>query len=67
MPHKTDSVVAFGANSKRVMERDATTTFIAVLSDLSFCDHDFGCDHTEERHCGTGHAQDADILRTEDH
>jgi hypothetical protein len=67
MPHEIDSVGAFGAIANRVdglTERDATTTFIAVLSNLSFCDHDFGRDHTEERHRGTGHAQDADILRT---
>ncbi len=67
MPHETDSVVAFGANSQRLMQRAATTTVIALLSDLSFCDHDFGRDHTEERHRGTGHARNAGILRTEGH
>lgn len=67
MPHETDSVVAIGTNSQRLMERDTTTTVITLLSDLSFCDHDFGRDHTEERHCGTGRAQDAGILRTEGH
>ena len=67
MPHETDSVVAIGTNSKRLMERDAATTVITLLVDLSFCDHDFGRDHTEERHYGTGRAQDVGILRTEGH
>ena len=64
---KADSVVPFGANPKRLMKRDTTTTFIAVLDVLPFCDHDFGHSHTEERHRGTGHAQNVDILRSEGH